>query len=84
MQLSVIEYSRHVLGLPDATSEEFDPHNESKNHVIFMMKETQGAMGASQRLGSQEVDLAQGSYISKIYNSNLITERYRHRYVVNP
>lgn len=40
MQLSVIEYARHVLGLQDATSEEFDPHNESKNHVIFMMKET--------------------------------------------
>ena len=35
----VIEYARHVIGLTDATSAEFDDEKTSKNHVVVFMPE---------------------------------------------
>lgn len=38
-QLMAIEFARNVLGYSDATSEEFDSENKSKNHIIHIMEE---------------------------------------------
>ncbi|XP_020587772.1 CTP synthase isoform X2 [Phalaenopsis equestris] len=85
MQISVIEFSRHVLGLERANSEEFDPETPHPV-VIFMPEGSRTHMGSTMRLGSRRTffqDLNCTS--SKLYgNSSFVDERHRHRYEVNP
>merc|ERR1712083_50691 len=59
MQVALIQFARDVLGLPDATSEEFDTDKKSENHVIMYMPEVpKDAMGANMRLGARWVEFA--------------------------
>ena len=93
MQLAVIEFARNVLGLADAHSTEFDA--KTKNPVIGLITEWQDAsgeretrsaesdLGGTMRLGAQRADLLDGTKIRKIYGSEFISERHRHRYEVN-
>jgi len=93
MQLAVIEFARNVLGLADAHSTEFD--SKTKNPVIGLITEWQDAsgeketrsaesdLGGTMRLGAQRADLLDGTKIRKIYGSEFISERHRHRYEVN-
>ncbi len=93
MQLAVIEYGRHVLGLVGATSTEF---NRTTPHpVIALITEWQDAargtqqrdeqsnLGGTMRLGGQDVTLTTGSRASEIYGGTRIRERHRHRYEFN-
>ena len=83
MQMAVVEFSRHVLGLKDANSEEFD--NKSKNQVIHIM-ETQKSVtkkGGTMRLGAYPCKIKKGTLAYKIYGQELISERHRHRYEYN-
>jgi CTP synthase len=93
MQLAVIEYGRHVLGLEGASSTEF---NKGTPHpVIALITEWQDSargtqqrdegsnLGGSMRLGAQEVMLAEGSLARSTYGSERISERHRHRYEFN-
>jgi CTP synthase len=82
MQLSVIEYARNVMGLTDATSEEFQ---SGGSHLIHYMEgqSNVGSKGASMRLGSYECALLPGSLAKKIYSADIIHERHRHRLEVN-
>lgn len=84
MQLAIIEFSRNVLNLSLANSEEFDP--DCKDKVIIHMPEIDlNRMGGTQRLGSRETVLLDGSMTKSIYgNVDSIHERHRHRYEVNP
>lgn len=87
MQLMVVEYARNVLGLKDATTTEIDPN--TKNPIIDIMpdqkkKLTEGNFGASMRLGSYLALLKEGSIAREAYGKELIKERHRHRYEVNP
>ncbi len=87
MQLMVVEYARNVLGLKDATTTEIDP--KTKNPIIDIMpdqkkKLTEGNFGASMRLGSYLALLKEGSIAREAYGKELIKERHRHRYEVNP
>lgn len=93
MQLAVIEYARNVCGLSGANSTEFDP--DTPNPVIALITEWQGRdgkvehrteksnMGGTMRLGAQSAMLEQGTLARKIYGSDTINERHRHRYEVN-
>ena len=93
MQLAVIEYARNVTGLDGAHSTEFDA--ETPHPVIALITEwldregrieTRDAnsdLGGTMRLGGQKCRLAEGSLARKVYGSEVITERHRHRYEVN-
>jgi len=83
-QLSVVEFSRNVLGLGKAHSSEFD--NDTPHPVIDLLPEQMGveAMGGTMRLGDQRILIKDGSLASRIYGSKEIFERHRHRYEVNP
>jgi len=87
LQCMVIEYARSVLGLPEASSTEFEP--ETKCPVIAALSEQQelldahGDLGGTMRLGSWPAVLAQDSVVAGLYGTQEITERHRHRYEVN-
>ncbi|TDL43162.1 CTP synthase [Microbacterium oleivorans] len=86
LQCMVIEYARHVAGIEDASSSEFDP--ETPHPVIATMAEQvdildRGDMGGTMRLGLYEAALAEGSLAAELYGSGRATERHRHRYEVN-
>jgi len=90
MQMAVIEFARNELNFKNATSSEF---GSSKASVVGLMSEwlkdgkvmrgTDKDLGGTMRLGNYEAILKKDSLISKIYNSNKINERHRHRYEVN-
>lgn len=84
MQLSVIEFARHMAGMDGANSTEFDEHTPYP--VIDLLPEQEGVTdkGASMRLGDYEADLKPGSLAERVYGSPKIVERHRHRYEVNP
>ena len=83
MQLAVIEFAQNVLKLEDATSTEFDP--TCKNPVIDLMADQKAVsnMGGTLRLGNYECTLVPNTLASKIYKSDKILERHRHRYEFN-
>jgi len=84
-QVAVIEFARHVVGLDDAYSTEFDP--DCGSPVISELpdqKEIEG-LGGTMRLGAQDVLLAPGTLASHLHaGAEAIRERFRHRYEVEP
>lgn len=83
MQLAVIEYARHVLGLKDANSTEMN--DTTKNPVIDIMEDQKNLtqMGGTMRLGAWDCQLKEGSLVREIYKKDIISERHRHRYEYN-
>lgn len=83
MQVMVIEYARSVLGWEDANSTEFAP--DSKHAVISLLEEQIDvkAYGGTMRLGASTSRVVPGSHLHRIYGSNEISERHRHRYEVS-
>lgn len=83
MQIAVIEFARHVLGLPDANSGEFAP--DSPHKVIDFMPGQSDEIdkGGTLRLGSCPCVVAEGTTMARCYESTLIHERHRHRYEFN-
>eukprot|EP00595_Chromulina_sp_UTEXLB2642_P000549 CAMPEP_0196762640 /NCGR_PEP_ID=MMETSP1095-20130614/2444_1 /TAXON_ID=96789 ORGANISM="Chromulina nebulosa, Strain UTEXLB2642" /NCGR_SAMPLE_ID=MMETSP1095 /ASSEMBLY_ACC=CAM_ASM_000446 /LENGTH=660 /DNA_ID=CAMNT_0042114059 /DNA_START=1 /DNA_END=1981 /DNA_ORIENTATION=+ len=86
LQVAVIEYSRTVLGLSNASSEEFDSHlSDNFKAIVFMPEGSRTEMGGTMRLGARDTILKIGSIAHKLYGeSEVISERHRHRYEVNP
>ena len=82
MQMSVIEYARHVAGLKDANSTEF---GETPAPVIDIMDEQKDITekGGTMRLGLYPCKLTEGSKCAELYNEELIYERHRHRWEFN-
>ena len=83
MQMSVIEYSRNVLGLSDANSTEMN--EKTSNPVVNLMEEqkTVTDKGGTMRLGAWNCDIKTGTLAHKIYGTTSISERHRHRYEFN-
>ncbi len=83
MQCAVIEFGRNVLGLEKANSTEFN--NKTPYPVIDMMEDQKkiSGMGGTMRLGSYECSITPGTLAYKIYGSEEISERHRHRYEFN-
>lgn len=83
MQIAVIEYARHVAGIADAHSGEFD--EQCKNKVIDFMPGQSDEIdkGGTLRLGAYPCKIKLGTTMEKCYNSTEISERHRHRYEFN-
>ncbi|MCZ4318791.1 CTP synthase [Aequorivita viscosa] len=83
MQMAVIEFARNVLKLKDANSTEMD--SQTKDPVISIMEDQKNItdMGGTMRLGAWKCDLKKGSIASKVYKTDTIEERHRHRYEFN-
>ncbi|MES2973595.1 MAG: CTP synthase [Pseudomonadota bacterium] len=92
MQVATIEFARHMAGLTDANSTEFEP--ATPHPVIALITEWKDAdgtiktrnensdLGGTMRLGAQSSDVARGTLAHKIYG-DVVTERHRHRYEAN-
>jgi CTP synthase len=91
MQMAVIEATRNLVGIKEASSTEFGPTREP---VIGLMTEwmkgnelelrrKDGELGGTMRLGAYEALLAKDSHVAAIYGATRISERHRHRYEVN-
>ncbi|MDH5804137.1 MAG: CTP synthase [Gemmatimonadota bacterium] len=86
LQTAIIEFARNVCGLDETNSSEFETHCE--NPVVTLMNEQREVleaenMGGTMRLGAYPCKLKKGSKAQKIYNSDQVSERHRHRYEVN-
>lgn len=86
MQLLVIEYARNVLKLKDAITKEINP--KALHQVINLMEDQKEKianknLGGSMRLGAYKAKLLKGSIAYKAYQTDIISERHRHRYEVN-
>jgi CTP synthase len=93
LQVAVIEFARHVLGLNQAHSTEFD--RATPDPVIALITEWQerdgslqarterSELGGTMRLGAQECRLQPGSLARQTYGRDVISERHRHRYEFN-
>ena len=83
MQMVVVEFARNVLGLEDAASAELD--KKTKNPVIHIMEEQKKVdkKGGTMRLGAYPCVLKEGSLAKKLYQTEEISERHRHRYEYN-
>ena len=83
MQLSIVEFARHVLDYQDAHSVELNPY--TTHPVIHLMPEQEGVenLGGTLRLGSYPCRLNPASKAYALYQAEQIEERHRHRYEVN-
>ncbi len=91
MQMAVIEYARNVLGIKDATSSEIAKKGtfvvglmsqwQEKNKKIHKAQEKE--LGGTMRLGAYKCNIAKDTLANKIYGTQAISERHRHRYEVN-
>ncbi|MFN2421067.1 MAG: CTP synthase [Gemmatimonadota bacterium] len=82
MQVTTIEFARNVCELEDATSEEFDPQGEHK--VVALMPDQVGVLdkGGTMRLGAWPCVLQPESLVRRIYETDRVSERHRHRYEI--
>ena len=93
LHIAVIEFARHVLGLTEAHSTEFN--RASPDPVIALITEWTDSsgetevrdedsdLGGTMRLGGQECRLLEGSIAKNCYQKDVIVERHRHRFEVN-
>ena len=83
MQIQVIEFARHVLGLSDAHSTEFT--HSSSAPVISLLAEQLDVvdLGGTMRLGAWPAMLDADSQVAKLYGTMVVSERHRHRYEFN-
>jgi CTP synthase len=78
-----VEYARNVAGLPDADSTECNPDTPTK--MIYKLRDLLGVdeLGGTMRLGTYACQLTPGSLAHRLYGTDLIHERHRHRYEFN-
>ena len=83
MQTATIEFARHVCGLENANSTEFDP--ETPHPVICILEDQRDVTkkGASMRLGTCPTRLGKNTLAHQVYGRAEILERHRHRYEFN-
>ena len=83
MQVAVVEYARHVAGLEDANSGEFDP--VTPHPVIDLMREQHDLhdLGGTMRLGAYPCKVVPDTKGHAAYGESVVYERHRHRYEVN-
>ncbi len=84
LQVMVIEAARNMADLSDANSREFDP--TTRYPVIDLMNDQNDVvnLGGTMRLGAYGARLLPGSRVAEAYGTELVSERHRHRYEVNP
>ena len=93
LQVAVIEFARHMALMDGANSTEFDENTDypviglitewQDENGETQMRDSKSNLGGTMRLGGQECELIKGSHSQKIYGSDKVVERHRHRYEVN-
>jgi CTP synthase len=83
-QWAMVEYARHVAGLPEADSTECN--EQAPDKVIYKLRDLLGVddLGGTMRLGQYVCQLTPGSLAHQVYGTDTIYERHRHRYEFNP
>ncbi len=93
MQIAIVEFARHLANMPNANSTEFNP--QTPYPVVALVTEWINAsgereqrteksdVGGTMRLGGQACLLQKNTLVQKLYGSDTIIERHRHRYEVN-
>jgi CTP synthase len=84
LQVMIIEVARSLADLADANSREFDA--TTRHPVVDLMDDQNGVedKGGTMRLGSYSARLLPGSQVAEAYGTEVVSERHRHRYEVNP
>jgi CTP synthase len=84
MQMAVVEFARNKCGLAGANSTEFD--SQTPHPVIHLMDEQRSITdkGGTMRLGTYECIIPADTLCREIYGAEVIRERHRHRYELNP
>lgn len=80
MQVAVIEFARHVCGMADANSGEFDPGSAHRVIDFLPDQSDDTDKGGTLRLGAYPCAIAPGTQMRRCYGRELIYERHRHRY----
>jgi len=82
-QLAAVAFGRHACNMENGNSTEID--SETKYPIIDLLPEQKNVsdMGGTLRLGANEIKIKDNSLAFKIYNSNLISRRHRHRFEFN-
>ncbi len=83
MQTMVIEYFKNVVGLSGVNSAEFEEDAENKVIDIMKTQEKSNKKGGTMRLGVYTCKLRKNSMCEKIYSTEIVEERHRHRYEFN-
>ena len=83
MQVAVIEFARHVLGLPQANSTEFDPQTPDPVIDLMLTQRQVADKGGTMRLGNWVCCLTPGTKAYQAYGEAIVFERHRHRYEFN-
>jgi len=83
LQMAVVEFARHVCGIEEANSAEFQ--EDAKNPVIHIMEEQKKVRGkgGTMRLGAYPCNLKEGTLARRIYGTDHLSERHRHRFEFN-
>jgi len=84
LQLMVVEFARNVLGLQKANTTEVDP--ETPHPVVDLLSSQKGVIfkGGTMRLGSRPIYAIRNTLFYNVYGSDVVYERHRHRYQINP
>jgi CTP synthase len=84
LQVMVIDAARSLAGLIGANSREFDP--ATPHPVIDLMDDQADVvnLGGTMRLGAYLARLDPDSQVGRLYGEQVVSERHRHRYEVNP
>ncbi len=82
-QLAAVAFGRHACNMENGNSTEID--SETKYPIIDLLTEQKNVsdVGGTLRLGANEIKIKDNSLAFKIYNSNLISRRHRHRFEFN-
>ena len=89
MQMAIVEFARNVLGYSDAHTTEVDPN--TSHPVVALMPDQRNHMdeegairiGGTLRLGGYACKITPGSMAERLYGTDMIRERHRHRYEIN-
>jgi len=83
-QMAIIEFARNVCGLKNANSVENDPNTPHPVLDLLPEQKKVETMGGTMRLGAHKIHVARHTLAHKLYGADVIYERHRHRYEVNP
>jgi CTP synthase len=83
LQCAVIEFARHVCGIEDAHSTEFDEDTPQPVIDLLATQRAVTTMGGTMRLGSYPCRIAEGTRVREAYGKEEVRERHRHRYEVS-
>ncbi len=83
MQVAIIEFARHVCGMTDTNSTEFEPDCPTPVIALMPSQRNVSDLGGTMRLGAYPARLRQGSRAAQAYGTTEISERHRHRWEVS-